>query len=360
MRAHMSKFVILVLITGVLVAAVLVSDRYLPDLPQQPERLPAAVVTLGDSTLSGEGGGSYEAGTNGENGNWCHRSSAATVHQLNLPAEVTPINLACSGARADLVSAAPGPGYAEPSQSRRLAEVAHRYRVTDVVVQIGANDDPGFTDVVFRCLEAWAGRSATGCEGEMRTAWPERIEQMKPKVLTALNDVRAAMDSAGYAPGSYSLVVQSYASPVGPDVVPALQNLSGCPFLTRDMAWIRDTGVQQLSDGLREVAEKSGARFLDLSQAGRGHEACTDGSRDGGNEWFTRLTVDWKGTKEDENRASHAMQESFHANAAGHAQLGRCLGEFLAGDAPAASCVADERGNLRPVSSQIAAQGSHP
>ncbi|GAA2806941.1 GDSL-type esterase/lipase family protein [Saccharopolyspora taberi] len=361
MRAHMSKIITLVVIAGVLVLAVVVSTRYLPERPQPPEQqLPSAVVTLGDSTLSGEGGGNYEPGTNGENGNWCHRSPAAAVHQLRLPAGVTPINLACSGARAEQVGANPAPGHPEMSQSKRLAELAHRYRITDVVVQIGANDDPGFGDVVFRCLEAWAGRSATGCEGQMRAEWPERVERMKPKVLAALHDVRTAMDSAGYAPDSYSLVVQSYASPVAPEVVPALQNLSGCPFLTQDMAWIRDTGVQELSDGLREVADQVGARFLDLSQAGRGHEACTDPGRTAENEWFTRLTVDWQGTKEDENRAPHAMQESFHANAAGHAQFGRCLGEFLASEAPAASCRADERGNLRAVTSDVAAQGAHP
>ncbi|MEV0083558.1 GDSL-type esterase/lipase family protein [Saccharopolyspora sp. NPDC050642] len=359
MRAHKSKTTILLLVSTVLALAVLISDQYLPGLPLQPKQLPAAVVTLGDSTLSGEGGGRYEAGTNGERDNWCHRSAAAPINQLRLPPEVTRINLACSGARTDLVGADPEPGHAEGSQSRRLAELAQQYRITDVVVQIGANDDPGFTDVVNQCVEAWVRQAPEGCAASMRTAWPQRVERMKPKVLGALNDIRVAMDSAGYTPSSYSLIVQSYASPVGPGVKPELQDLSGCPFLTGDLEWIRNTGVPQLSAGLQDVARQANARFLDLSRAGIGHEACTGNPRTADGEWFTRLTVDWA-SLQDEQRAAHAMQESFHANASGHAQLGRCLGEFMAAEDPAALCLPDELGNLHAVPEHAAAAQAHP
>ncbi|MCA1228397.1 MULTISPECIES: GDSL-type esterase/lipase family protein [unclassified Saccharopolyspora] len=357
MRAHMSRFLALLAICGVLALAVLVSDQYLPSLPQQPERLPAAVVTLGDSTLSGEGGGHYEAGTNGEGGNWCHRSPAAPVHQLRLPPDVTRINLACSGAQAAAIGA---DGDAEGSQAARLAELTQRFRITDVVVQVGANDDPAFTDVVNRCVEAWATRVPGGCAEQMRDLWPQRVAAMRPKVVSALREVRAAMERSGYTPAAYSLVVQSYASPVGPDVDPRLNNLSGCPFQTGDLEWIRDTGVPQLSEGLRAAADEVGARFLDLSRAGIGREACTADTaedtpagqvpspRDGEQEWFTRLTVDW-GSLQDDYRAPHAMQESFHANAAGHRALAGCLSEFLAGTEERAACAADETGELHAV-----------
>ncbi|MEU5846966.1 GDSL-type esterase/lipase family protein [Saccharopolyspora shandongensis] len=359
MRAHKSKTTILLLVSTVLALAVLISDQYLPGLPLQPKQLPAAVVTLGDSTLSGEGGGRYEAGTNGERDNWCHRSAAAPINQLRLPPEVTRINLACSGARTDLIGSNPEPGHAEGSQSRRLAELAQQYRITDVVVQIGANDDPGFTDVVNQCVEAWVRQTPEGCAASLRTAWPQRVERMKPKVLGALNDIRAAMDSAGYTPSSYSLIMQSYASPVGPGVKPELQDLSGCPFLTGDLEWIRGTGVPQLSAGLQDVARQANARFLDLSRAGIGHEACTGNPRTADGEWFTRLTVDWA-SLQDEQRAAHAMQESFHANAAGHAQLGRCLGEFMVTEDPKALCLPDEQGNLHAVPEHAAAAQAHP
>ncbi|MBK0866911.1 hypothetical protein INP57_08850 [Saccharopolyspora sp. HNM0986] len=364
MRAHKSRFLALLAVCGVLALAILVSDQNVPSLPQQPERLPAAVVTLGDSTLSGEGGGNYEAGTNGANDDWCHRSPAAAVHQLQLPPGVSRFNLACSGAQAKLVGLQPSPEHAEGSQAARLAELASRYRITDVVVQVGANDDPGFTDAVNRCVQAWARRVPGGCSAQLSKTWPQRVEQMRPKVVSALRDVRSVMEQAGYTPQSYSLVVQSYASPVGPEIAPQLQNLSGCPFQTGDLRWIRDTGVPQLSEGLRKAAGAVDARFLDLSRAGVGHEACTGPSPQQGQpqqvppgqaspagqgeEWFTRLTVDWESLQYDD-RAPHAMQESFHANAAGHAQLGGCLSQFLNDDARRAACLPDRRGDLQAV-----------
>ena len=67
----------------------------------------------------------------------------------------------------------------------------------------------------------------------------------------------------------------------------------------------------------------------------------------------------WEGLK-DERRTPHALQESFHANAAGHAELGRCLSEFMAGEDATAMCLPDERGNLRAVPEHIAALQAHP
>lgn len=355
MRAHHTKLLTVALVGAVLALAVLVSDRYLPGLPQQPEELPPAVVTIGDSTLSGEGAGDYEAGTDGENGNWCHRSPAAAVHQTPLPPGVTPINLACSGAKSASVGSADEPG----SQAQQLAEVARHHRITAVVVQLGANDDPGFTDVVNRCVGAWTSRAPAGCAGEMRQAWPERVERMQPKVLGALRKIREALDREGHTPASYSLVLQSYASPVGPGVAPELRNLSGCPFQPGDLGWIRDEAVPQLSRGLREVAQQADARFLDLSRAGQGHGACSGGARSTEGEWFTRLTVDWRSLADD-RRAQHAMQESFHPNAAGHAQFGRCMGLFLAGGASSAACLPDELGDLHPVRTPEATRVAHP
>lgn len=362
MRAHFTKFLTFLLVSSVVALAILVSDRYLPDLPQQPESLPPAVVTLGDSTLSGEGAGNYEAGTDGEHGDWCHRSPASSVHQLHLPPNVTPINLACSGAKAPMVGSTSRGAKtvgSEPTQAQQLAEVARHFRITNVVVQVGANDDPGFTDVVNRCVGAWSSRAPGGCAGEMRTEWPRRVERMKPKVLSALRDIRAALDREGYTPASYSLILQSYAAPVGPGVAPQLRNLSGCPFQKGDLEWIQDTGVPQLSEGLHDVAEQADARFLDLSRAGNGHGACSGGNRAPDNEWFTRLTVDWRSLSDD-SRADHAMQESFHPNATGYARFGHCLDRFLGGTAQEAACLPDGRGGLKPVSDAKTTQIAHP
>lgn len=348
MRALKSKSLIFLVTGSVLALALLMSDQYLPGLPMQPKELPPAVVTVGDSTLAGEGGGAYARDTDGKDGNWCHRSPEAPVHHLSLDEGVTPVNLACSGAKADVVGADPKTDHPEGSQTEQLAEVAQRYRITNVVVQVGANDDPGFTDVVNRCVESWARNSDRGCSDRIKKVWPQRVEAMKPKVRDVVDDIRTAMDEVGYTPGSYSLIMQSYASPVGPNIDPRLQNLSGCPFRTSDMRWIRDHGVPALSEGLRDVAQASGARFLDLSKAAIGHEACSGSPQRAEGEWFTRLTVDWE-SLQNEQRAEHAMQESFHANAAGHKHLARCLNDFIHGDLRTAVCLPNDQGQLQAV-----------
>src|SRR5437667_5432335 len=66
--------------------------------PGPPQNVPRVLVGLGDSTISGEGAGDYEPGTNGEKDDWCHRSRDASVHQTGVPDIAMTISLACSGA----------------------------------------------------------------------------------------------------------------------------------------------------------------------------------------------------------------------------------------------------------------------
>ena len=49
----------------------------------------------------------------------------------------------------------------------------------------------------------------------------------------------------------------------------------------------------------------------------------------------------------------HLAQESFHPSAAGHAELGRCVGEFLRAGDPTAACrvVADGHLHAAPTAS---------
>jgi hypothetical protein len=104
--------------------------------------------------------------------------------------------------------------------------------------------------------------------------------------------------------------------------------------------------VRALDDGLRKAADQAHVRFLDLAEAGLGHEACSGGDKSG-NEWFTRLTVAWQDIT-DAQRVGHALQESFHPNARGNAAFGNCLAQFLATTDRAASCLAGANGVLHP------------
>ncbi|MFS8099597.1 GDSL-type esterase/lipase family protein [Lentzea alba] len=318
-------------VIALLTILLVVSDHPFPP-PSEPDRESrTAVVALGDSTMSGEGAGSYEPGTNGEDGgNWCHRSREAEIMKTDVEAD-QKINLACSGANSDKL---------RNEQLPELGKIARSNRVVAIVVAIGANDDPRFSEILNKCFEAWGKRS--DCTSAVAPEWSKRVRRMVPKVENTLSAIRQTMRDSAYLDSDYQLVVQSYAAPVSPKMPRSLQNLSGCPLRTTDLEWVVEEAVPELSNGLRAAADKVNARFLDLARAGDGHEACTGKP---GTEWFTRLSVDWDGLK-NEKRASHALQESFHPNALGHEQIGRCLTEFLATDKRDGACVPRLDGSL--------------
>jgi lysophospholipase L1-like esterase len=307
-----------------------------------------AIVSLGDSAISGEGAGSYEAGTQGENGNWCHRSANALVHKTTVATKT--INLACSGADSANVSLADTTHYTEGSQARRLIGVAQQYKVTTVIVQIGANDEPAFADTLLGCIEEWFNPFGSGCRSYLRTEWPQRLAAMAPRVQTALADVKSAMSQAGYANGSYNLVLTSYASPLTERMDSTLHGPQGCPFKLADAGFGRTEAVPQFSTTLRGVANAAGAKFLDFSRATEGREACSGGSSSA-NEWQNRITVDpWAWVTGGLDAIGiHMAQQSFHPNAKGHAQLGRCVTEFLGSGRSSAQCLAGSDGNLHAV-----------
>jgi hypothetical protein len=317
----------------------------LPPAPGPPANAPLTIVSMGDSTISGEGAGDYDTATNGRDGDWCHRSPDAEINKTHVPGIVKTINIACSGADTAQVGLGPALHYTEHSQTAQLAGLAAHDRVEAIVVAVGANDDPHFAQVLDSCVQAWADQGS--CSAGFEPQWQQRINAMVPKVVRVLGDIRATMARDGYPPNTYQLVLQSYAAPIGPNAANSLLSLAGCPFREVDLQWVRSTAVQKLDDGLRRAADQAGTRFLDLADAGLGHEACSGGGTDTANEWFTRLTVAWQDLT-NQSRFGHALQESFHPNARGQAAFGACLGQFLATTDQAAACLADRQGTLHP------------
>lgn len=309
------------------------------------DRRPTAVVVLGDSAASGEGAGDYEVGTRGEDGNWCHRSSHAYVHRTRLAA--TSVNLACSGAAAGDVAFGPGRHHGEGSQAARLVDVALRHRVTTVLVQVGANDEIAVVDTATACIRAFLVPTGRPCRSTVGPLLPARLAATTGRVEAAVRDVREAMRRAGYGEHSYGLVVTSYAAPVTERRVAAAV-ARGCPYRRDDAVWGRTVLFPRLSAALRDVADRTGARFLDLVRATEGHEACAR-SRSA-QEWQRRITVDPQALVHGGLGAigHHLAQESFHPTAAAHAELGRCVREFVRSGATGGSCVLGADGHLHP------------
>ncbi|MFC4947770.1 GDSL-type esterase/lipase family protein [Pseudonocardia sp. GCM10023141] len=301
-----------------------------------------AVVVLGDSAASGEGAGDYAPGTRGEQGDWCHRSPHAYINATGL----TPVavNLACSGATSADVAFGSAAHYTEGSQAQQLVDVAERFRVTTVVLQVGANDDAALTGTGIACIRAFLDLREPPCRDTVGPLVPARMAATATKVEGAVRDVQEAMHRAGYAPSGYQLVLTSYAAPITENMV-ALQAVQGCPFSKADAGWGRTVLFPALSAALRGVAQRTGARFLDLDRATEGYEACTHSSGD--QEWQRRLTVDpaafaYGGL---DAIGYHLGQESFHPSAAGHAEMGRCLGDFVRTGATTGACVAGVDGH---------------
>ena len=200
--------------------------------PRPPQDAPRVLVALGDSTISGEGAGDYEPGTNGENGDWCHRSRNASIHQTGLPDIAMTISLACSGANSAQVGLGDAKQYTEPSQASRLAVVARQQRVLAVVVAVGANDDPAFSHTMNDCVQAWFDPGDPGC-GSIDRDWRRRIDAMVPKVAKSVTDIKKVAEQAHNLYGRIDYLINN----AGYNQVGGLEELSyGDPsacFMTR-------------------------------------------------------------------------------------------------------------------------------
>jgi hypothetical protein len=322
-----------------------------------------AIVSLGDSFISGEGGrwlgnGSEPLGTRSgtdraatdcdtlgfcdysperiygaSEENECHRSDVAPIRSAQIAVDAH-VNLACSGARArNLWPAALGgrPHFGEPPEADQLAEVARRLDVRLVLVTVGAND-VGFGELVAGCALDWARSDPAApevCHGYAQDEIDALLPRARRRVGRALIGVRRTMAAAGYGRRDYRLVLSGYASPFPasrwlryPERGWSRLTEGGCPLWDADADWAAGPGIDSIVGALRAVAAAGGAEFLDLRHALDGHQLCDSRSRRVGDagpsetsaEWVRRLSLT-EGT----------TRESLHPNAYGQRALGRCL-----------------------------------
>ncbi|MFF2806603.1 GDSL-type esterase/lipase family protein [Streptomyces sp. NPDC058000] len=326
---------------------------------------PRAVVSLGDSFISGEGGRwkgnsntmtgdrdgtdrawtggvSYDAtkvyGTTHTGSGWggdrgCHRSDSAEVfnafghkeiddnrsESLDEGSGIKSINLACSGAQSNNIVDTPFKG--EQPQGDQLAEVARQNTVEAVVLSIGGNDVE-LSGVLAQCGKDWA--SGKRCAEEEQAAIQQRLPGMREAVRRAVAKIRETMAEAGYRNGDYRLIVQSYPSPLpdefrnrGDGYDTAISE--GTPLYLGDMRWLHDWVAPAISDSIRKVAREEKAEYLDMTSALAGREMrnpqTQHGAAPANAEWFRFLSGVVQGN----------LQESFHPNYYGQLRLGQCL-----------------------------------
>lgn len=323
---------------------------------------PVAVVSMGDSFISGEAGrwrgnandagkgdysGTDRAWRDGDGAdprlvygasaaNGCHRSDTAEIHSADIPGAKS-VNLACSGAQTANLLPGGEPFKGERPQLERLATVAEKNRVRMVVVSIGGND-LNISGIIEQCgqdymlsVPGWTRKCADTQKQQVAAA----MEPMEQGVLAVLGRARKVMRQAGYADADYRLVLQGYANPLPPSAdyryaeTYDRYSQGGCPFWDSDTDWLRQLGAD-LGARLRRIAADRGAEFLDLRDALRGHELCSKNTRlatpdappaPGAADWVRFADV----TLVPGQGPQGAEQESLHPNAYGQRAQGRCL-----------------------------------
>jgi lysophospholipase L1-like esterase len=324
---------------------------------------PTAVVTMGDSYISGEGGRwlgnsvdnagsrdgtdracvftngvctSYDESrvyVDGSAADGCHRSDVAEVRSALLPVG-RRINIACSGAiTSDLYQSADGgtTRHGEAPEADQLLPIAQANRVRMIVVSIGGND-LGFGSIVSACFTAYVERSTPCSQTQAFRISPAALASVQAKVATAIDEIRAVMRQAGYADGDYRLVLQTYALVIpqaadtrypesGPD-----RTTFGCPFYDVDLDWGHNVAGPSIAGMVRAAAASRGVELLDFLHAFDGHEFCakTDAAvspltppSPTGSEWGRALSASTISQGE--------TQEVFHPDAYGQMALGDCL-----------------------------------
>jgi hypothetical protein len=335
----------------------------------------AAVVTLGDSAISGEAGrwagntnqsssrvdalGStaYWDAANGEAIKGCHRSKSA---QADIRDGVLSANLACSGAKTSTGGTGSGqdfkPGidfYSDSAgrkgQALALQEYAATHNVKAVVVMIGANNY-GFAAILERCVTNWITspswfKNYCSDDSDMTSRFTTaRQQQETTNVTEALKRVHQAMSTAGYSDTQYTILAQTYWSPLPrgagiryPESGWTRQSIGGCGAWNRDLNWANDTVVPALNNSLRNGAADTGYKnitVLDLQDALVGRRLCETGvgvlEEVGVANWQSPGAVDKTEWVEQIRTTStivgpYQLQEDGHASYWGQLAMRNCL-----------------------------------
>jgi hypothetical protein len=333
------------------------------------------VVTLGDSAISGEGG-RWAGNTNqsssrvdalGSTAYWdtasgeairgCHRSKAAQAH---IGGGVASLNLACSGAKTTTGGTGSGdnfkPGidfYSDASgrrgQALALQQYAASHNVKAVVLMIGANNY-GFAAIVERCVTNWLTspswlKNYCSDDASMVSRFTAaRQAQETENVRQAFLRVSTAMTNAGYNPSQYSIVAQTYWSPIPrgsgfryPESGWTRQAIGGCGTWNRDANWANDTVVTAMNNSVKNGAAQSGLGnvvTLDLVDSLVGRRLCENTvgllEETGTPSWQSAGAVDrseWVAQIRTVTTivGPYQLQESGHASYWGQLAMRNCL-----------------------------------
>jgi hypothetical protein len=275
------------------------------------------VVSVGDSYISGEAGRwagnsavspSYtdalgptayfdNAANNAETVWGCHRSKSAEVHIFGAVGAQSA-NFACSGAatatNANGLDFKPGidfygpDGWGRKGQARLLQEFAATHNVKMVNLSIGGNDF-NFASIVQSCVTnfllspSWWKNLCNDDASVVANFTAANLAAKTAAIQGAIANVHTAMAGAGYSASQYTVVVQTYPSPMPngsgnryPEKGFSRQNTGGCGFWNADASWANDTALVNINNAVKNAAATSGSNVtvLDLAAAFNGRRLC--------------------------------------------------------------------------------------
>lgn len=359
-----------------------------PALADGPGVGTPAVVSVGDSAISGEAG-RWAGNTNGSPSNvdalgstayydagsaeaihGCHRSKASEIG-IGVGGDVASANLACSGARTYTQPFSSGSdfkpgldfyddGAGHIGQARALQQYAANHDVKMVVALIGANDY-GFADIVQQCVTDWLTspswwKNYCHDDSSMTSKFTAaNVAAITTRVANAFLNVRTAMRNDGYADGSWKLLAQTYSSPLprGAQIRYSQsgftrQTVGGCGVWNADADWANDTVVATLNATVRNAKAATGMSniaLFDAQNALVGHRLCenTDGllEEEGLASWRSAGAADrseWVSQIRTTTTlfGPYQLQEDAHPSYWGQLALRNCLRQAYNAGAPRA------------------------
>ena len=359
------------------------------------------VVSVGDSYISGEAGRwagnannsaetdalgptAYDDAGSSEAIPGCHRSKSAEIYIGAAQGE----NLACSGAASATQPYSSGSdfkpgldfyndGAGHIGQALALQQFASGHNVTAVAVSIGGNDF-NFASIVQSCVEdfltspTWWKNYCNDDSSVKADFTSSFVAAATAKIKQALLNIRTAMSNDGYSSSSYSVIVQTYPSPLpnGSGIRYSesgftRQTTGGCGFWNSDANWANATALPTINNAVKAASAQSGLtdlKVMDISHLFAGHQLCASTDHKLQETSFTSWTqpgasdaIEWIENIRTVSAAlgPYYIQESLHPNYWGQLALRDCLRQaYNGGSAKGGTCVTSStglNGNGEPV-----------
>lgn len=236
-----------------------------------PTGLPTRYVALGDSFTAAP----YVPVTGLAEG--CFRSSGNYPNLVAREIGATLVDVSCGGARTDDLVGRQSFAFTDNTIPPQLSAVTPAAEL--VTLGIGGNDNDLFNTLVHECTRI-AGRPGTTCEDLVTTRQGEvnrTVSHIGRRVTRALRLVRRTAPEA-------TVVLVGY-----PRLVDKGDGCAEMPLTGRDRRFLAEVEAG-LRKQMAAAARRTDAEFVDMHEASRGHEICSD------DPWVN-------GIRTDENRA---------------------------------------------------------